>query len=181
VRCRVLGTSSTTWRGSSIFATRRPWRARAITREQLPDHPNPDFRIRVIDEPDAFYAEFATDIVGRIERTREEGRTCVLILPVGPLPHFIKAAEMIDRRRLTMDHVHTFNMDEYANEDGETAPPTWIGSFQRAMWATFFGRIDPELRPSPERIHFPTSRDIATYGEEIAALGGADVCHGGIG
>jgi glucosamine-6-phosphate deaminase len=49
------------------------------------------------------------------------------------------------------------------------------------MWATFFGRIDPELRPPPEQIHFLTSRDIATYGEEIAALGGADVCYGGIG
>jgi glucosamine-6-phosphate deaminase len=99
-------------------------RARAITREQLTDHPNSDFRIRVIDEPDAFYTEFATDIVGRIERARHEGRTCVLILPVGPVPQFIKAAEMIDRLRLTMHHVHTFNMDEYANEDGETAPPT---------------------------------------------------------
>lgn len=156
-------------------------RVRSITREQITDHPNPDFRIRVEDDVDAFYSAFAADIVGRIETTRAEGRSCVLILPVGPVPQFTKAAETINRRRITMHHVHTFNMDEYADQDGNTAPTSWPGSFQRTMFEVFFDRIDPELRPPLEQIHFPSSANIEGYGEAIAALGGADACYGGIG
>ena len=44
------------------------------------------------------------------------------------------AARTINEERLSLAHVHTFNMDEYADEDGNTAPLSWAGSFQRAMW-----------------------------------------------
>jgi glucosamine-6-phosphate deaminase len=72
-------------------------------------------------------------------------------------------------------------MDEYANEDGITAPVTWPGSFQRAMRERFFALVDPELRPPDEQIHFPTTDAIGDYSDQIEALGGADVCYGGIG
>jgi glucosamine-6-phosphate deaminase len=156
-------------------------RVRAIPRSEITQHANPDFRIRVEDDVDAFYTAFANDIVSRIETTRGEGRPCVLILPVGPVPQFTKAVAMINERRLTMDHVHTFNMDEYADEDGRTAPTSWEGSFRRTMFEVFFDRIDAVLRPPLEQIHFPLTETIEGYGDEIAALGGADTCYGGIG
>jgi glucosamine-6-phosphate deaminase len=156
-------------------------RVRTIPRSQITLHANPEFKIRVEDDPDAFYSAFAADIVGRIESTRAEGRRCVLILPVGPVPQFTKAVEIINRRRISMDHVHTFNMDEYADEDGVTAPTSWEGSFQRTMFEVFFDRIDADLRPPPEQIHFPSTATIDGYGDAIAELGGADACYGGIG
>lgn len=156
-------------------------RVRAISREEITRHPNPDFRIRVEDDVEAFYSAFADDLVMRIETTRAEGRKCVLILPVGPVPQYAKAAEIINRRRITMHHVHTFNMDEWADEDGKTAPASWEGSLQRGMFDVLFNRIDPDLRPPLSQIHFPTSQYIEGYGEQIAELGGADVCYGGIG
>ena len=156
-------------------------RVRAITRADITRHPNPEFRIRVEDDADAFYTAFANDIVSRIETTREEGRRCVLILPVGPVPQFTKAVAIINERHLTMDHVHTFNMDEYADQDGITAPTTWEGSFKRTMFEVFFDRIDPDLRPPLEQIHFPSTETIEGYGDAIAELGGADTCYGGIG
>lgn len=156
-------------------------RVRSIPRSQITSHANPDFRIQVEDDVDAFYSAFAADIVSRIETTRDEGRSCVLILPLGPVPQFVKAAETINRRRITMHHVHTFNMDEYADEDGKTAPTSWKGSFQRTMFEVFFDRIEPELRPPLDQIHFPSSANITSYGEAIEELGGAEVCYGGIG
>lgn len=156
-------------------------RVRAIKRSEITQHPNPEFRLRVEDDADTFYTAFAEDIVSRIVATRDEGRDCVLILPVGPVPQFTKAVAMINEQRLTMHHVHTFNMDEYADQDGTTAPESWEGSFKRAMFDVFFDRIDEELRPPVEQIHFPTSDNIEHYGDEIAALGGADTCYGGIG
>ena len=117
----------------------------------------------------------------RIRTARDEQRDFVAILPVGPMPQYEIAARLINEERLSLRHVHTFNMDEYANEDGVTAPLSWPGSFQRAMFAGFFDLVEPELRPPETQIHFPTTDAIADYSERIEALGGADVCYGGIG
>jgi glucosamine-6-phosphate deaminase len=156
-------------------------RVRAIGRAELTNHPNPDFQMRVIDRPEDFYKAFAEDIVSRIRAARDEGRRFVGIFPVGPMPQYELAARMINEERLSLRHVHTFNMDEYASEDGLTAPLSWPGSFQRAMWERFFDLVDPELRPPAAQIHFPTTEAIGDYSQRIEQLGGADVCYGGIG
>ncbi|MFQ6133797.1 MAG: hypothetical protein ACE5R4_17275 [Armatimonadota bacterium] len=156
-------------------------RVRAITREQICDHPNPDFNIRVMQGENEFYTAFALDIVGRIREAAEAGRQFVGIFPVGPMPQYEIAAQLINNAQLSLKHVHTFNMDEYADQDGNTAPPDWEGSFQRAMRERFFALIDEELRPPPEQIHFPTGDNIGDYSKMIEDMGGADICYGGIG
>lgn len=156
-------------------------RVRAIRRADICDHPNPDFRIRVIDDADSFFLAFALDMVERIRLAAEAGRRIVMILPVGPMAQYDRAVEIINRLRIPLGHLHSFNMDEFADEAGNSAPADWPGSFQRAMWQRFYARIDPELRPPGEQIHFPSSANIADYGRQIADLGGADVCYGGIG
>lgn len=155
--------------------------AREITREQITQHANPDFRIRVEDDRAALYQAFADDIVDRIRAARDEGRKFVAILPVGPVPQYEIAARTINAEGLSLDHVVTFNMDEYADEEGRTAPESWEGSFKSAMWENFFGRVDEHLRPRAENIHFPDSDNIADYSRMIEDEGGADVCYGGIG
>ena len=156
-------------------------RVRMIRRADITAHPNPDFVIGVIDQHDAFYRAFADDLISRIVAAREADENLVAILPVGPVPQYEIAARIINERRISLKHVHTFNMDEYADEDGKTAPISWVGSFQRAMWNNFLGRIDDDLRPPDGQIHFPTSDEIATYSAQIEDAGGADVCYGGIG
>lgn len=155
--------------------------ARRITKDEITRHPNPDFQIRVIEDDAEFYGRFAHDLVDRIRQAREAGNRFVAILPVGPVPQYAEAARIINAERLSLDHMTTFNMDEYANEDGQTAPPEWEGSFQTAMWRNFFGLVDPELRPRPENIHFPDTANIDRYSAMIEDAGGADACYGGIG
>ena len=156
-------------------------RVRRISRTEIAQHANPDFRIRVVDEPAEFYEAFATDLVERIRAARDESRTFVAILPVGPMPQYELAVRLINAERLSLAHVHTFNMDEYANEDGVTAPISWPGSFQRAMQERFFALIDADLRPPESQTHFPTTEVIGDYSARLEELGGADVCYGGIG
>ena len=156
-------------------------RVRAIKKSEITHHANPEFKIRLIEDLGEFYAAFATDIVTRIKQALDEGRDFVGIFPVGPMPQYPIAAEMINRLRIPMHHVHTFNMDEYADQDGVTAPATWPGSFQKAMMEQFFAKIDPDLRPPQTQIHFPTSVNLNYYGKMIEDVGGADVCYGGIG
>jgi glucosamine-6-phosphate deaminase len=156
-------------------------RVRRITRQQITQHPNPDFKIRIVEGAAEFSAAFATDIVRNVKRALDEGRRFVCILPVGPTAQYPIAARMINELRIPMHHVHTFNMDEYADQDGNTAPPDWEGSFQRCMFDTFFHRIDPALRPPRSQIHFPTRDVIGHYAELMQQAGGVDVCYGGIG
>jgi glucosamine-6-phosphate deaminase len=155
--------------------------ARRITREEVVRHANPDFHIRVIEKAIDFYQAFAEDLVGTIRSALEAGEELVLILPVGPTPQYSIACDLINALEISLGHVHTFNMDEYADESGETPGADWEGSFQHAMWANFFGKIREDLRPPEHQIHFPTKRVINDYSRMVADLGGADVCYGGIG
>ena len=156
-------------------------RVRGITREEICNHANPDFKIRIVDTPMDFYVDFALDIISRIQLAQEEGRNCVLILPVGPVPQFDIAAKLINQFKLSCRHLVTFNMDEYADENGQTAPAEWAGSFATAMQKGFFSKIDAELRPLPGNINFPDSDNVDCYSDMIAEAGGADCCYGGIG
>jgi glucosamine-6-phosphate deaminase len=156
-------------------------RVRMIPRSQMTQHANPEFRISVIDDAGEFYRAFALDLVGRIREARDEGRSFVAILPVGPVPQFEIAAQIINDERLSLRHVTTFNMDEYADQDGITPPISWEGSFQNAMWKSFFSLIDEDLRPPESQIHFPTSSTIGSYSTMLEDVGGADVVYGGIG
>lgn len=156
-------------------------KVRKIKRSEITKHINPDFKIRVMDSPPMFYAAFANDIVARIVQAKNEGTKLVAILPVGPVPQFAIAADTINRLKISMDHVITFNMDEYADQDGHTAPADWKGSFETAMRANFFNRIDKKLRPKEKNIHFPTHKNIEDYHKMMEDAGGVDCCYGGIG
>ncbi len=156
-------------------------KVRAIKKSQMKKHPKKHFKIDIIDTTEEFYAAFAMDIVTRIIQARDENRQCVLILPVGPVPQYAIAAKIINDLKIDCSHLVTFNMDEYADENGQTAPAEWEGSFATAMWANFFGRLNKKLRPCDENIHFPDSDNINDYSAMIADTGGADCCYGGIG
>jgi glucosamine-6-phosphate deaminase len=156
-------------------------RVRAISRQAITKHSNPDFRIKVIDDSAKFYFEFALDIVRRLREKRERNETLVAIFPVGPMPQYAYAARLINELGINCEHLYSFNMDEYADENGNTAPATWAGSFQKAMLDNFFLKIDPALRPPESHIHFPTKDALPDYAAMIDDLGGADVCYGGIG
>lgn len=156
-------------------------RVRAIKKENICRHPNPDFTIKIVESPGEFYLQFALDIVTRIRQSLEAKTKLTLILPVGPTSQYRIAATVINRLRIPCSHVYTFNMDEYADENGDTAPFEWKGSFQRAMWENFFSLIHKDLRPPEAQIYFPTSKNISHYGKLIEDAGGADVCYGGVG
>jgi glucosamine-6-phosphate deaminase len=155
-------------------------RVRAIRRADFTKHPNKNFRIRVIEDQTTFAFSYLMDIVAGIKRALDEGRRYVVILPA-PNPQYALVAQMINQLRIPCHHVHTFNMDEYADENGRTAPREWKGGFQYWMYHDLFDRIDPALRIPDAQIHFPSSENVNDYSSMIEDLGGADVCYGGIG
>ncbi len=154
-------------------------RVRAIRRADIAKHPNPDYRITVMPDADVEFM-WITDIFLRIKTAAEAGARLVMIMP-NPWPSYAKVAYLINRCRVNCRNVHTFNMDEYANEKGEIAPDTWPWGFGYAFKKYFWSQIDPGLRPPEEQIHVFTNRNIRDYGRMLADLGGADICYSGPG
>ncbi len=156
-------------------------RVRSIKKEDITKHPNKNFKIKIIESELAFQFAYVLDIVSGIKQALEEGKKqYVLILPA-PNPNYALAAEMINKLNIPCHHVWTFNMDEYADEDGNTAPKNWKGGFQYWMYRDFFDRIKPELRMPENQINFPNTKNVNDYSKMIEDMGGADKCYGGIG
>jgi glucosamine-6-phosphate deaminase len=154
-------------------------RVRTIPRAKLTEHPNPDFRIRIL--PDAEIEPlWIADMFERIRRSSEAGERFVMIAP-NPWPSYDKVARLINEHRISCHHLHTFNMDEYANEHGDIAPESWAFGFGHAFKKFFYANIDADLRPPENQIHGLSNENIAHYGKMLADLGGADICYSGPG
>jgi glucosamine-6-phosphate deaminase len=156
-------------------------RVRSIRRDELTKHPNPDFRIRVIDDRAEFYQSFADDIVARIRAARDADEQLVMILPVGPVPQYELAVAAINSQRLSLSHVHIFNMDEYADENGNIAPEDWPLGFTHAMKKYFYNELQPKLRPPQKQFVGFTNANLNDYARMIEDAGGADICYSGPG
>ena len=154
-------------------------RLRKIKRREITRHWNPDFCIRVLPDADIEFL-WVKDMFHRIKQAADEGRQIVLIMP-NPWPSYRKVAGLINQFGVDCRQVHTFNMDEYANEKGEIAPESWPLGFAHAFKKFFYSEIDAGLRPPEKQIHGLTNRNIKDYGRMIADFGGADICYSGPG
>ena len=154
-------------------------RVRAVKREDITKTPSPHLKVTVLRD-DEFLFRMIMDIFGRIKQAADEDRPLVLILPQ-PAPHYAWVASLCNKFNVSCRKLYTFNMDEYANFDGDIAPETWPNSFLFNMKVNFYKKLRPELRPLESQIQGPTNGNFSSYGKMIADLGGADVVYGGIG
>jgi|GEM_PF-27908 len=154
-------------------------RVRKIKKEDFFKHPNKNFRIRSYPNKETMKLQFVLHIVAGIKKSLDEKKQHVIILPAWCF--YPEVADLINQLNIPCHHVHTFNMDEFADQDGKAAPREWPFSFQNSMWKMLFDRIKPELKIPEKQIHFPSEKNVNDYSRMIEDLGGADVCYGGIG
>lgn len=154
-------------------------RVRAIRREDITKHANPDFRITVIPDADVEFLWIA-DMFHRIKSAADAGQRLVMIMP-NPWPSYRKVAYLLNKFRVNCQHLHTFNMDEYANEHGVIAPESWPRGFGHAFKKFFFSEIDAALRPPEKQVHLLANENIKDYGKMLTDLGNADICYSGPG
>ncbi len=153
--------------------------ARKITRDDFLNHPNKNLDVKVMPDFDIWFF-FMMDIYFRIKHAMDAGEKLVMILPQ-PWPLYKKVAYMLNRDKVDCKNLYTFNMDEYANEDGVIAPETWPYGFTHALKKYFYSQLDPELRPPETQMIGLTNENLRDYGKMITDLGGADICYSGPG
>ena len=91
------------------------------------------------------------------------------------IPLYQSLVRMIQEEAISLDQVHTFNLDCYADQD-----PGDESSFQSFMQRHFFG----PLSMNPSQVHFPEFKDAIDYGKYdqiIEEAGGLDIVLLGIG
>ncbi len=155
-------------------------RVRNIKREDMEKHPNPDFKIHIVDSPDGIWIG---DMVARITRSDLLNEKLVMILP-NPCPvEYQCVAEAINRLNINCRNVYVYTMDEWADDQGNIAPITYRSGFGYSCMTYFYGKIREDLRMPLDHMHYPTTETIGDYSKMITeeGNGGADVCYSGPG
>ncbi len=129
---------------------------------------NKDFNPIACDSLGDFDTLMGHEIAMQIKTTREMGQKLAMILPVGPMGMYRWAAYFLNEWKVSCDHVYTFNMDEWADAQGNTLSSSEPASFEYSMKNAFFNKIDQTV-PENQR-NFATKDNLPTYPEKIAAL-----------
>ncbi len=155
-------------------------RVRAIKREDMEKHPNPDFKIKIVP---SFGSIFVGDIVMRMKLSDELNQPCVLIIPNPDPVSYTQVAELVNRFKINCRNVHLFAMDEWADDQGNIAPITYKAGFSYSFMKYLVMNIDEKLRMPMENVHYPTNKIAADYTKMIEDVGngGADACYSGPG
>ena len=106
-------------------------RVRKIKREEIENHPNPDYKIRIVPDADLSIISLF-DAFHRIKTAADNNEPLVMIMP-NPWPQFRMLAHMLNKFHVDCHKLHTFNMDEYADQDGNIAPESWNYGFGYAF------------------------------------------------
>lgn len=155
-------------------------RLRQLSGEELTRHPNENFKIRICRDPGNF--TFA-HLFSKIQESDREDRKFVAVLPNPAPARYGALADIINYLGVSCRNFYPFTMDEWADESGKVAPPTYRSGFSYSFLKYFINRIDPGLRPPRENVHYPTTENIDDYSRMIADIGegGADVIYSGPG
>lgn len=108
------------------------------------------------------------EIAHEIDETYREGRKLAIILPVGPMGMYRWAAYFLNEWGTPCGHVTTFNMDEWADGEGNTLDSSDPASFEYSMKKAFFSQLRQTVPPAQR--NFATRQNLPTYPEKIAAL-----------
>ena len=109
------------------------------------------------------------EIALQIKKAKDAGEKLAMILPVGPMGMYKWAVYFLTEWKVDCKHVYTFNMDEWADGEGNTLPSDNPASFEYSMKAAFFDKLG-DLTVPPEQRNFATKANLPTYPEKIAAL-----------
>ncbi len=109
------------------------------------------------------------EIALQIRDARDRGEKIAFIFPVGPMGMYRWVVYFIRAWGVKCDHVFTFNMDEWADGEGNTLPSDNSGSFRYAMENALFRPLGEYTVPECQR-NFATRENLPTYPDKIAHL-----------
>ena len=114
-------------------------------------HWNEGFTPFKCDSLGAFETYMGHEIAMQIKLAKERGEKIAFILPVGPMGMYQWVVYFLKEWQVACDHVYTFNMDEWADAEGNTLAPDNHGAFQYAMEQALFAPLGELTRGDAAR------------------------------
>ena len=139
----------------------------AITERQ--DFWNEGFTPVPCNDLSEFEAYMGHEIAMQIKSAKDRNEKLAIILPVGPMGMYKWVVYFLREWKISCEHVYTFNMDEWADKDGNTLPSDNPGSFQYAMEKALFDPLGEYTVPKDQR-NFATRENLVTYPDKIDRL-----------
>lgn len=127
------------------------------------------------------YLDMALTMLRQVRADQAQGKRTVMIVPVGPTGQYPIFARLVNETRLSLRNVYLFNMDEYLITPTQAIDPEHAMSFHRRMRTDLYDQLDPRLTVPENQRFFPEPGHEREYDERLRALGGADLCLGGLG
>lgn len=146
--------------------------------EELLAHDDIDFSL--VEDKDALDRKIAREMADLIAANNAAGDPTDLVLPVGPLDYEYFAT-VVNRRRVRLDDLTVYMMDEYLDEDDELISEDHPLSFHRFIRQNLVGNLADDLGFTMDDVVFPDPDDPAAVTEAIEAVEGCDACYGGFG
>lgn len=139
---------------------------KGVTREEFW---HKDFNVIECENIYEFDTLMGHEIALKIKEARDRGEKLAMILPVGPMGMYKWAVYFLNSWNVKCDHVYTFNMDEWADCEGNTLSSDNTASFEYSMKQAFFDKLGENTIPLSQR-NFATKENLPTYPEKIAKL-----------
>jgi glucosamine-6-phosphate deaminase len=122
----------------------------------------------------------AAELVDVIEQNNALGKQTRAIIPCGPSCWYPAYCELVNRKRVSLQHLTVFHMDECLDWQGRELPRRHPYSFRGFMEREFYLPIHPDLRPPESNRCWPTARNVDELAHQIAAAP-VDITLGGWG
>jgi len=132
---------------------------------------------RLLPDIPSLLSDFAHSIAAEIQANNASGLPTRLILPVGPVAQYPLLCELTGQHHISWRNVWVFAMDEFLDWQGRPIPVSHPLSFECYLRRELLSKVGiPE-----NQCVFPHPFRIDEASEKMQAIGGIDVCYGGVG
>ncbi len=135
-----------------------------MTPEEIERHPNQDVHIKILANNGV--VAISQKFLGIKESFEQNKKFSTIFGNPNPNSH-MPLAELINLFNIDCKNCVFVTMDEWADEEGNVAPVTYRSGFTYSFMKYFIGKIRPELRPLPENVLYPTTKNMPYYSDLI--------------
>ena len=124
--------------------------------DDLPSHPSLKVPYQQVDDSEEMGRLMAEELAAVIEANTRECLPTRAIIPCGPKCWYAPFAELVNRRSLSLRHLHVFHMDECLDWQGQLLPRNHPYNFRTFMEKHFYGDIQLDLAVPEEQRYWLT-------------------------
>ncbi|MFL5408353.1 MAG: 6-phosphogluconolactonase [Myxococcales bacterium] len=151
----------------------------AIPAEELADRsPLP---LTICATKEELYRHFAHELFDEAAAAAQSADPLAVIVPLGPKAHYPLLAGLVNDHRLSLEHVTYFGMDQWLDWQGRPLPWDHPFNLEAYFHRHYLELLEPELRPRPENVIFPSVVDLDRASQEIARRPEIATTYGGFG